>query len=115
MTDNDYGKILSGLHEKILNDEEMLQKVDHIELHALGMMTSLFRFQEESLEQWKEEANKYQALWCDVVRDIQTAKSEAIREVANKFWVESAKILDTDTLFWIQEIKNKILKEMVGD
>lgn len=84
MADNDYSKILSGLHDKILKDEEMLQKVDHSELYALGMSKCLFDFQMERLEQWKEEANKYQTLWCDAVQDIQTAKSEAIREFAEK-------------------------------
>lgn len=36
------------------------------------------------IEQWKEEANKYQRLWCTAVDDIETAKSEAIQEFAEK-------------------------------
>lgn len=36
------------------------------------------------IEQWKDEANKYQKLWCIAVDDIETAKSEAIQEFAKK-------------------------------
>ena len=36
------------------------------------------------IEQWKEEANKYQKLWCTSVDDIETAKSEAYKEFAEK-------------------------------
>ena len=34
------------------------------------------------IEQWKEEANKYQKLWCIAVDDIEKAKSEAYKEFA---------------------------------
>ena len=36
------------------------------------------------IEQWKEEANKYQKLWCIAIDDIETAKSEAIKKFAEK-------------------------------
>lgn len=36
------------------------------------------------IEQWKEEANKYQNLWCMAVDDIEKAKSEAVKEFAEK-------------------------------
>lgn len=36
------------------------------------------------IEQWKEEANKYQNLWCEAVEDIQTAKTEVIKEFADR-------------------------------
>lgn len=36
------------------------------------------------IEQWKEEANKYQKLWCIAVDDIETAKAEAYKEFAKK-------------------------------
>lgn len=43
--------------------------------------------QQAEIEQWKEEANKYQRLWCiaiDDVDDIETAQSEAIKEFAER-------------------------------
>ena len=36
------------------------------------------------IEQWKEEANKYQKLWCIAVDDIETAKAGAYKEFAKK-------------------------------
>ena len=36
------------------------------------------------IEQWKEKANKYQKLWCIAVDDIETAKSKAIQEFAER-------------------------------
>ena len=44
----------------------------------------LIKHQKEEIEQWKEEANRYQNLWCMAVDDIGTAKSEAIKEFAEK-------------------------------
>lgn len=36
--------------------------------------------QQAEIEQWKEEANRYQNLWCIAVDDIEKSKSEAIKE-----------------------------------
>ena len=69
--------------------------------------------QQAEIEQWKEEANKYQKLWCiaiDDVDDIETAQSEAIKEFA--------KMLKKELGFghYIQpdQIDN-LVKEMVGE
>ena len=35
--------------------------------------------QQAEIEQWKEEANRYQTLWCE---DVQIARAEAIKEFA---------------------------------
>ena len=43
---------------------------------------------------------------------VKTAKSEAIKEFAERFWIECAKTMDTGTLYWIKEIKNNLVKEM---
>lgn len=40
--------------------------------------------QQAEIEQWQEEANKYQTLWCEAVMDIQTEKVEVIKELANR-------------------------------
>ena len=44
------------------------------------------RYEEAQTEiaQWKEEANRYQRLWCIAIEDIETAKSEAIQEFAER-------------------------------
>lgn len=36
------------------------------------------------IEQWKEEANKYQNLWCRAVDNIETAKAEVYKEFAEE-------------------------------
>ena len=40
--------------------------------------------QQTEIEQWKEEANKYQNLWCMAVDDLEKAKSEAVKEFAER-------------------------------
>lgn len=44
----------------------------------------LINRQKTEIEQWKEEANKYQNLWCIAIDDIETAKSKAVQEFAEK-------------------------------
>ena len=72
----------------------------------------------DEVEQWKEEANKYQNLWCEAVKDIQTAKSEAIKEFAKEFVADLSPMLTYDKdyvkakIFKLVETKEK---EMVGD
>lgn len=51
---------------------------------------------------------------CSVEKNIEEIKSEARKEFAERVWVESAKILGIDTLYWIKEIKNKLLAAMEG-
>ena len=40
--------------------------------------------QQTEIEQWKEEANKYQNLWCTAVDDIEKAKSKSVKEFAER-------------------------------
>ena len=49
-----------------------------LQIYALNLINR----QKAEIEQWKEEANKYQNLWCQAVMDVQAAKSEAIKEFA---------------------------------
>lgn len=44
----------------------------------------LINRQKTEIEQWKEEANKYQNLWCIAIDDIETVKSKAVQEFAEK-------------------------------
>lgn len=41
----------------------------------------LINRQQAEIEQWKEEANRYQTLWCE---DVQFARAEAIKEFAER-------------------------------
>ena len=81
------------------------------------------------IEQWKEEANRYQKLWCIAINDIvETAKSEAIQEFAdrlkNEIISETAYGCDSNqhTGYYDYQIKigdiseyiDNIVKEMVG-
>ena len=68
--------------------------------------------QQAEIEQWKEEANKYQNLWCEAVKDLQTAKTEAIKEFA--VLVNSRLFPATQHTYEREYVKN-LVKEMVGD
>ena len=61
------------------------------------------------IEQWKEEANKYQNLWCMAVDDIEKAKSEAVKEFAERLCEDR---VSNDPVVIAAKC---LLKEMVGD
>lgn len=48
---------------------------------AIKATLDLINRQKAEIEQWKEEANRYQTLWCE---DVQIARAEAIKEFAEK-------------------------------
>ena len=74
------------------------------------------------IEQWKEEANKYQKLWCIAIDDIEIAKSEAYREFAERLKLHSyimsdksqTGIINMYSVVTVNQIDN-LLKEMVGE
>ena len=69
--------------------------------------------QQAEIEQWKEEANKYQKLWCEAEKDIQTAKSEAIKEFAER--LKSYLLLNGSPLSVVfADNIDHIVAEMVG-
>lgn len=70
--------------------------------------------QDTEIEQWKEEANKYQKLWCIAVDDIETAKAEAYKEFAEKLKEEYCDIVLYGKIVTVNTIDN-LLKEMVGE
>ena len=68
--------------------------------------------QQTEIEQWKEEANKYQNLWCTAVDDIEKVKSKTVKEFAERL---KEKI---DVVYSIKHLKDNIdnaVKEMVGN
>lgn len=74
----------------------------------------LINHQKAEIEQLKEEANRYQNLYCMAVDDIETAKSEAIKEFAERF-KRIAGIYQKDTyVIGVDEFDN-LVKEKVGD
>lgn len=44
----------------------------------------LIKRQQAEIEQWKEEANRYQNLWCDAEKDISNAIIEAQKDFAER-------------------------------
>lgn len=69
------------------------------------------------IEQWKEEANKYQKLWCIAIDDIETAKSEAYKKFAERIRECCTYNDDLPTDLWLSVTTdiNCVLKEMVGE
>ena len=146
MTDNEIIKDLerislySGFSDNVINtlldaldlikqqreNIERLQSMNRAKLdtiHDLQADTNKLKEQlQAEIEQWKEEANRYQKLWCTSVDDIETAKSEAYKEFAGKL---NEKLCDchivSDGEYCgfdcsdVHECVDNFVKEMVGD
>ena len=63
----------------------------------------------------KAEVERLTTMHSEMRIGMKRLKTEARKEFADRLWIEAVKILDTDTLFWIKEIKNNLLKEMEGE
>lgn len=68
--------------------------------------------QQAEIEQWKEEANKYQNWWCEAVGDIRYAKSEAIREFAARLKLDTQKLLKVGEYWDLLHCIDNLVKEM---
>ena len=89
MTDNEIIKALEccGFDEDMCLDCPVqcdCEKDTEAMIDRAKAILDLINRQKAENEQWKEEANKYQSLWCEAVNDIQTAKAEAIKELSEK-------------------------------
>lgn len=79
--------------------------------------------QQAEIEQWKEEATKYQNLWCIAIDDIEKAKSKSVKEFAerlkNKIKTEcnpyGKPTFDYDTSIAIMRYIDNLVKEMEGN
>ena len=98
---------------------ERLQAMNRAKLdtiHDLQADTNKLKEQlQAEIEQWKEEANKYQKLWCVAVDDIETTKSEIYKEFAEHLkerW--SNNYYDSPDVDFDEFVDN-LLKEMVGE
>ena len=86
MTDNEIIKALECciLYKQICSENCPLCDVKSCKENLRKHCLDLINRQKAEIEQWKEEANKYQNLWCIAVDDIGTAKSEKIKEFAER-------------------------------
>lgn len=139
MTDNEIIKDLerislySGFSDDVINtlldaldlikqqreNIERLQSMNRAKLdtiHDLQADTNKLKEQlQAEIEQWKEEANKYQKLWCIAIDDIEAAKSEIYKEFAEHLkerW--SNNYYDSPDVDFDEFVDN-LLKEMVGE
>lgn len=73
--------------------------------------------QKTEIEQWKEEANKYQKLWCMAVDDIEKAKAEAYKEFAERLKRSTVMACVGNKIYAVATSKgvDNILKEMLGE
>ena len=90
--DSDY---CSNVNLEIIKSALDLITRQKAEIERLGKEVNLVSIQfqdvqeryekvQTEIEQWKEKANKYQKLWCIAVDDVETAKSKAIQEFAER-------------------------------
>ena len=106
---------------KLKNDSQEI--INNLQATVDSLIKIAFEYQTENenlmaeIAQWKNEANKYQNLWCEAVKDIQTAKSEAIKEFAEKVDYLICTNLGVSNRGYQKlsaDIKD-LVKEMVGD
>ena len=93
-----------------------VDKENQLYSDALDLINS----QKVEIEQWKEEANEYQNLWCIAVDDIEKAKSEAIKEFAQRLknaFPEGNRDNKCPAIYWDDYcyIIDECAEEMVGD
>ena len=137
MTDNEIIKILTDYgtqcKPEIISAAISLINRKQAEIERLRKEVNLVSIQFQDLqeryeeahaeiEQWKEEANKYQKLWCIAMDDIEIAQSGAIQEFAERlkeklgdcYIVSDGEYCGFDCGDIHRTITN-LLKEMVGE
>ena len=90
-------RLNNELHSKVEYIHEQLEIIEH---------------KKAEIEQWKEEANKYQTLWCE---DVQIARAEAIKEFADRLKSRTHEISCNTQQVVTKEDINNLVKEMVGE
>ena len=67
-----------------MNENEIINELNFRIDNFSKDVIALINRKNEEIEQWKQEANRYQNLWCMAFDDIRTAKSEARKEFAER-------------------------------
>ena len=67
-----------------MNENEIINELNFRIDNFSKDVIALINRKNEEIEQWKQEAIRYQNLWCMAFDDIRTAKSEAIKEFAER-------------------------------
>lgn len=71
-------------HEYCFECPMFEEEVDECTASLFGKVLDLIKRQQAEIEQWKEEANRYQNLWCDAEKDISNARIEAQKDFAER-------------------------------
>ena len=67
-----------------MNENEIINELNFRIDNFSKDVIALINRKNEEIEQWKQEANRYQNLWFMAFDDIRTAKSEAIKKFAER-------------------------------
>ena len=98
---------MSNVVDALERENFVLQK--HIE-----RLENIITIQQTEIERWKNEAICYQDLWCEGMTDVQTAKSEAYKEFAER--LKHGKYYDLNYCEWVVEVCvseiDNLVKEM---
>ena len=103
MKDEQLSKYALDLINRQKAEIKKFEKVEHFADKTIATLQA-------EVEQWKEEANRYQTLWCEAENDIQTAKAEAIKEFAERV----TELKKECVIISVEHIDN-LVKEMEGD
>lgn len=77
---NDSNRVVRKAEEEITRQQAEIDRLQNMNQAKLDTIHNL----QEEIEQWKEEANKYQNLWCTAVDDIEKVKVKAIKDFAER-------------------------------
>ena len=103
-----------GTHCTEIDEEQILDLINRLKAENEALING-----QETLQKYISEKNaevekltKENEQFADIGKMYSEIKSEAIIEFAERFWIECGKIMGTDILYWIKEIKNDLVKEM---
>ena len=110
--------------DKKFTGEETIQGLNELSLYTgfqekhiqvLNAALDLINRQKAEIEQWQEEANRWQTLFCQEIDNKGEAKAETYKEFAeklkNKWFDEHYDSPDVD----FDDFIDNLLKEMVGE
>ena len=93
---------------KIKEKDEMLKA----QASKIFLYEDVLKQKTEEIEQWKEEANKYQRLWCEAMQDMQIASDSAIKKFAGL--IKRRLNCNTPRGAYLINIVDNLVAEMTG-